>query len=344
MRLQTTAAAAPRQRVLTLGLAALVLVLGAGLIHMMLATFETGRQVTVGSYQSAPVRADIDVVRIQIEHTLVHPIDGVVLNVERMDGHMVGKPGQLISLDDRNSFTVQIDQAVTRLSAQDLSALVNSYLLKQADSPVRHVDVSFDGQQAVIRGTVRKLIPLPFEGRGELSATTDGKLRLHMSEFRVAGVLTEGFLGFFGIKLDDLAQPKHRPSFRVEGDDFITDLNDLFPAPQVYGRLVRVHVEGQNLVQVIGVEQEHHALDAIPKALPSPANYIYFTGGRMKFGRMTMEPVELKLVDSTPQNAFDFSLDHYQAQIESGYVKLMPDLGAVVYAEDWSTLAAQQHK
>jgi len=289
---------------------------------------------------AAPATAPVDQVRVQVEHTLFHPMDNVALDVERLDGRMIGKPGELISLDDHNSFSVQIDHAVTRLNARDLSALINSYLLKQAASPIRHVDVSFDGQQLVMKGKVHKLLTLPFEGRGAISATPEGELRMHMTEFRVAGVLTQGLLNFFGIRLDNVAQPEHKASFRVEGEDFITALNELFPPPRVYGHLTRVHVEGQDLVQEIGVQQEQHAIEAIPKALPEPANYVYFTGGRMRFGRMTMENVDLKMVDQIPQNVFDFSLDHYEDQIQAGYVKVLPDLGVVVYAADWHTLQA----
>ncbi len=300
-----------------------------------------------GARPGAPAPSEAaatDVVQIHVEHTLFHPMDNVVLNVERMNGRMIGKPGRLISLDDRNSFSVQLDQAVTRLSAQDLSALINSYLLKRADSPIRHVDVSFDGQQVVVKGKVRKLLTLPFEGRGTISATPDGELRMHMDEFRVAGVLNRGFLAFLGIRLDDVAQPRHKASFRVEGDDFIIALDELFPPPLVYGKLTGVHVEKQDLVQVIGVEPQQHAIQSIPRVLPDPPNYIYFSGGRMHFGRMTMENVDLKMIDETPGNAFDFSLDHYQQQIQAGYVKVLPSFGLEVYAVDWRTLSARQRK
>ncbi len=279
-----------------------------------------------------------DVVRVQVEHTLFHPIDGVVLQVERMNGRMVGTPGRTVSLDELDSFSVQIDQAVTRLHARDLSSLINSYLLKQADSAIRSVDVHFDGQQVVVRGQVHKLVTLPFEGRGEISATPEGELRMHMAEFRVAGILHRGFLALFGIRLDTVAQPRHKASFRIEGDDIFTSINDLFPPPRVYGRLTRVHVEGQDLVQVIGIpfdpgaptDAAHHPIRTIEKELPDP-NYIYFTGGRMRFGRVTMDNVDLKLVDQTPEDPFDFSLRHYQQQIQEGYVKVTPSQGLVVY-------------
>lgn len=282
-------------------------------------------------------------VHLQVEHSLFHPIDNVTLAVERLNGRMVGKPGELISLDDRKSYVVQIDQGVTRLSAHDMTTLINSYLLQHAESAVRHAEVSFDGQQMVITGQVHKLIDLPFRGRGTITATPQGELRLHIEHFKVAGVLSKGFLELFGIRMETVAQPKHRPSFRVEGDDLITTLTELFPPPLVYGRITRVKVEGQTLVEVIGIAAEHHAVRTIPKLLAEPPNYIYFAGGRMKFGKVMMENVDLKLVSRTPRENFDFSLARYQEQIQGGYVKVMPNLGLVVYAEDFSDLTAKAH-
>jgi hypothetical protein len=332
---------APRTRRILLAVLAVVLVLaGAVSLHLAASSARAGR-----SRATAPPVAPSgpDTVHIEVEHTLFHPMDNVVLQVERLNGRLVATTGQTISLDDKNSFSVQIDQAVTRLSARDLSALINSYLLRQAGSAIRQVDVSFDGQQVVVKGKVHKLLTLPFEGRGTLSTTPDGELRMHMDEFRVAGMLNRKFLAMLGIRLDDVAQPRRKPSFRVEGDDFLTSLNELFPPPRVYGRLTRVHVEQQDLVQVIGVEPPEHAIAKIPKALPEPPNYVYFTGGRMRFGRVTMDNVDLKMVDSTPENPFDFSLDHYQQQIEAGYVKVLPNQGLEVYAGDWNTLAAHKN-
>jgi hypothetical protein len=295
----------------------------------------------------APPTAPANSVHIEVENTLFHPIDGVVLRVQRMNGRMVAPAGQLISLDDRNSFSIEIDQAVTRLSAANISSLLNSYLLRRAHSAIEHVQVSFHGQQVVLKGEVHKFVTLPFEGRGVLTATPEGDLRLHVSEFRVAGVLNEKFLEFLGVRLDNVAKSQASHSYRVEGDDFIAPLSALFPPPLVTGHLTGVHIEKQDMVQVIGVpftdeHPGHEAIKEIPKDLPAPANYIYFLGGRMRFGKMTMDNVDLQLVDRNAHTPFDFSLDHYEQQIQAGYVKVMPSLGLVVYAADYSEV--QQRK
>jgi hypothetical protein len=289
---------------------------------------------------AASVAAAVDSVHVEIEDTLFHPINGVILRVKRMHGRLVGEPGKVISLDDPNSFRVEIDEGVTVLTAANLSALLNSYLLPRAHSPIEHLDVSFDGQQVVVKGRIHELVSLPFEGRGGLTATPDGNLRLHLDEFRVAGVLSKHLLETLGIRLDSVARSQVNRSYRVDGDDFIAPLVALFPPPLVSGHLTGVHIEGQNMVQVLGVpfpdeQPGREAVAEIPKGLNAPANYIYFQGGRMKFGKVTMEDVDLKLVDLKPGNPFDFSLHHYQEQIQAGYVKVMPTLGLVVYTADY---------
>jgi hypothetical protein len=161
---------------------------------------------------------------------------------------------------------------------------------------------------------------------------------MHMSEFRVAGIVDKSFLAFFGIHLATVAAPHRASSFRVEGDDLILSLTNLFPSPRIYGHLTRVHVENQDLVQTIGIAPVPHAVQQIPKALADPPNYVYFTGGRMRFGKVTMENVDLKLVNLAPRHDFDFSLKHYQQQIQAGYVKVTPAQGLIVYAENYSDL------
>lgn len=58
----------------------------------------------------------------------------------------------------------------------------------------------------------------------------------------------------------------------------------------------------------------------------------------MKFGKLTMDDVDLELVDKDPSNPFDFSLDHYQQQLEAGYSKSLPNMGLVVYMPDYSAV------
>ena len=276
-------------------------------------------------------------VRIQVENAQFHVLDDVLLAVKRMDGWMVPRPGQTVSLDSKNSFTLHILSGETYLKANDLTALLNEYLLPHAKTPIRDVQVSFDGQTLVVKGTLHKVIDVPFDGKGSVSTNGDSGIRVHFTELRVAGVLKKGLLDFLGLKLAKVAQPQKQSRFYMEGDDVILPVTALFPPPRVAGKLTSVRIEGDALVQEFGA--------ANTKLAPPPTqaqNYIYFRGGKMKFGKLTMDDVDLELIDTDPSDAFDFSLTHYQQQLDGGYSKSLPDLGLVVYMPDYASLGEKK--
>jgi hypothetical protein len=273
-------------------------------------------------------------VRMQVQNGLFHVMDNVVLHVTRLDAWMVPLPGQMVTLDKKNSFVVQIQSGETRLSAEDMTALANEYLLPHAKTPIKNLTIRFDGGFLEAKGELHKGLDVPFEGKATVSLSNDGAIRLHFTDLKVAGVLKKGFLDFLGIELAKVAQPKRQSRFYMEGDDILMPITALFPPPRIAGKLTAVRIEGNDLIQVFGTPGS-----AAPKPPDAAKNYIYFHGGRMKFGKLTMDDVDLELVDKDPSNDFDFSLDHYQLQLEAGYSKSQADLGLVVYMPDYSAVA-----
>jgi hypothetical protein len=275
---------------------------------------------------------------MEVQNGLFHVLDNVMLTVTRLDAWMVPKPGQMVVLDKKTSFVLQIVSGETRLKAPDLTALLNEYLMPHAKAPIRNITVSFDGDKVMVKGQLHKGIDVPFEGKAAVAIADDSDVRLHFTELKVAGILKKGFLDALGIKLSSVAQPGKQSRFHMEGDDIILPIAALFPPPRIAGKLTSVRIDGDALVQVFG------PADATLRQPPEPAkNYIYFQGGRMKFGKLTMEDVDLELVDKEESNLFDFSLDHYYQQLEAGYSKLTANQGLVAYVVDYSTLAPKPH-
>jgi outer membrane protein OmpA-like peptidoglycan-associated protein len=62
---------------------------------------------------------------------------------------------------------------------------------------------------------------------------------------------------------------------------------------------------------------------------------MYYRGGTLRFGKLTMNDADLKIIDADPKNPFDFSLDHYNAQLVAGTSKNTPNFGLVVYMPDY---------
>jgi hypothetical protein len=273
-------------------------------------------------------------VRLQVQNGLFHVMNDVMLTVPRLDAWMIPRPGETVSLDSKNSFIVQINSGETYLKARDLTALLNEYLLPHAGTSIKNITVTFVGNQIAVKGDLQKLVEIPFEGKGVVSVADDSDIRVHFTDLTAAGVLGKGFLDFFGVKLSTVAQPEKQSRFHMEGDDIILPITALFPPPRIAGKLTAVSIDGDGLVQVFGPPNA-----TIPKPPTAAPNFIYFRGGRMKFGKLTMDDVDLQLVDKDPSNAFDFSLDHYAEQLDAGYSRSLPNLGLVVYMPDYSTVA-----
>jgi hypothetical protein len=214
-------------------------------------------------------------VYVEGQNLSFHVIDDVQLTAIRMNGFLVPRAGKIASLDDRRSFTLQIRNAETRISAKDVSSLLNRYILPHAQTAIHDVDVTFDGQTLLVKGSLKKGLSVPFEGKGVMSVTPEGDLRVHFTDFKAAGILKKGLLEALGLKLSSVATPKHQPSFQINDNDVIVSVMRLFPPPHVAGKLVSVRVEGDSLIQTFG-RSEGPWKTPLVKA----ANYIYFRGGK----------------------------------------------------------------
>ena len=112
----------------------------------------------------------------------------------------------------------------------------------------------------------------------------------------------------------------------------------ILPPPQIRGHLSHVAIVGDRLVQ------KFSSTGASPKALPprpdaASRNYIYFSGSVITFGRLTMKPADLQLIDSDPKDPFDFFPSKYQGQLVAGYSKNTPSGALRTYMPDYGDLA-----
>jgi hypothetical protein len=109
----------------------------------------------------------------------------------------------------------------------------------------------------------------------------------------------------------------------------------------VQGRVVAVEVSDTELVQVFGTRPESAPH---PRAPPEPKapNYMFFQGGVLRFGKLTMTDTDLLIVDAEPKDRFDFFLDHYNEQLVAGYSRNTPDHGLIVTMPDYATLKSDR--
>ena len=63
-----------------------------------------------------------------------------------------------------------------------------------------------------------------------------------------------------------------------------------------------------------------------------------YRGGRLRFGKLTMNDTDMQLIDMNPQDPFDFYLEHYKEQLVAGYTKTTPAFGLRVFMPDYDKL------
>jgi hypothetical protein len=220
-----------------------------------------------------------------------------------------------------------------------LTQLMNRHVFAYKGAPLSSISVrtTADGrleQKALLHKGVR----VPVTLTASVTATPDGKLRLHVESEKTLGIGATGLLHFFGFKLQSLVHLDPDRGVAIAGDDIDLDLAKVLPPPQIIGRLTRVSIDGDRLHQVIGAAET----GTIAPKDSSARNYIYFSGSTLRFGKLTMTDTDLQLIDAEPADAFDFFPARYQAQLQAGYSKNTPNGGLRTYMPDYSKVAHQR--
>ncbi len=276
-------------------------------------------------------------VRMQAENVAFQVIDGVRISVKSVDGLMVPThANRAVSLEVPNSMRVQVLSAQTSISAEALTRLLNNYTLPHAQSSVRDLKVNFEDGRLRIEGKVKKVIEIPFSADATVDLTRAGDLRIHVTNFTAAGFMHKKLLDWLGIHVASVARPGRSHSFQVVNDDMIFPMHTLFPPPHFIGRLRAVKIEGDQFVQIFGDPKPF-----APAPLPSE-HYIYFRGGVMQCGRMTMQAVDLELVNKDEGEPLIFSMEHTFEQILPGQLKVTPTHGMVAYIASYPDAMAAE--
>ena len=236
-------------------------------------------------------------------------------------------------LDDKHSYLVTIDSAEIAIDMASLNALMTR-TLSHDRSNVEKVRISTDNEHRLRQqGVLDKGIHVPFDVKGGVAATADGRIRVHADKVRGFGVPVNPLMKLFGIEMDDMLKVKPGHGVAVEDNDLILDPELLVPPPLIRGKVSAVRVTDGALVQTFG-SGERRRLS--PPAV-SP-NYIYWRGNELQFGKLTMTDTDLELVDEDPSDPFDFSIDHWNDQLVAGYSRNTPSHGLKAHMPDYNDL------
>jgi hypothetical protein len=276
---------------------------------------------------------------IDMRNVALHVADGVILDVRTLDGEFIShsKVDPPI-FDDPSSYTMRLRAADLAMDGPSLTNLLQQGLATKK-APLHDVRVTIENGELHASGKLQKGLLVPFSMTATVSAAPDGSMRLHATKLKAVGVPVKGLLDLLGLDVGDLMKMPPGSGIRADGDDLLMDTAAMLPPPRTEGRLQRVTVTGNRLsMHMTGAGAPPPRPATLP--LPSARNYLYFYGGSVRFGKLTMSDADMQLIDADPSTPFDFFPARYEDQLVAGYQRNTRRKGLQVFMPDYSRVRA----
>jgi hypothetical protein len=274
---------------------------------------------------------------VEMRNVSLRIADDIVLQVHALDGEFVSRlRARPPIFDDPNSYTLRLKSAEIAMDGASLTNMLRDAMTAHP-TQLRDVKIAIEGDHLHTSGKIQKGAPVPFTMEAAVSVTADGWMRLHATKLNAVGVPVKGILDLFGLKMDDLMKLPAGAGMKVDGDDLLIDAASLMPPPKTEGRLQSVSIAGSHLtMHMVGAGEPTGRPTTLP--LPGAKNYIYFYGGTIRFGKLTMTNADMQLIDADPRDPFDFSPPHYEKQLIAGYSRNTARKGLQVYMPDYGDI------
>jgi hypothetical protein len=291
-----------------------------------------GLTPSVAMRPPASVKAGGSATNVYAHNLRLHKGERFRIYVRWFRGQMVGaRRGVVPSFDDQDSFYLNVKSGVIRANIGDIGNLMNDSAAS-AHSPLKDMTLSGDGDLIHLRGTLHKVIPIPVELVGQISAAPNNVIHVHVTKLNVLKIPFKGLLGFFHVHLSDLFDPHGVAGITVNGNDIYLDTVKLLPPPHIRGDMTSVRVVNPDLETVFGNAQGEVT------RMEQWRNFLRLRGGTIDFGKLTMHQVDIVMVDISNDAWFDLDLAHYQEQMVYGYTHITPQAGLQIFMPDIDTL------
>jgi hypothetical protein len=251
-------------------------------------------------------------VGFEMRDVRLHSSADIVILVKQLRGHLVSRTHQMPFFDDQRSFYIAVDDAELSIDASSLTALVNR-VFDYDGSPLSDLHVAIHDDRLEQKGTLHKGLSVPFSVRASVSSR-DGQILLRPEKVSIAGIPASKMLHAFGLELDEVLKVRTGRGVSIRGDDLLLDPSQVIPIPEVRGKVVEARIVKDQLCLTFGgkpAAAAHRQTEA--------RHYVWFRGGQIRFGRMTMTDADLQLIDADPRDPFDFWPERYQQQLVAGY-------------------------
>ena len=277
---------------------------------------------------------------IEMRNVLLHIDDRGVIRIERLRGQIItdGKPAVL---DDATSFGIRVTRGTTRLTGDDLASLLNSVVFAYDGAPLKKLRARMEGNAVVLSGTLRKGVNLPFSITATPTLEPDGRVRMHPTRTRILGINGAALMKALGLQLDDLIDLGKSRGAVADGNDILLEPTKILPPPLIEARLESIGVVNDELVQTFVTTPLDSIFERYVRPDSTQPNYVYFRGGRLRFGKLEMIDTDLHIVDADPLDPFDLYLAKYNRQLVAGVSRNLETYGLRVVMPDFADLGAR---
>ena len=278
---------------------------------------------------------------MEMRNVDLHIDERQVMHMRVMRGQVIPTtPGATAFLDDPKSFHVRVTNGEVALSGDAVGALLNEIAFNYAGAPIRHLRVRIEKGQLVQKGTLHKGVDIPFEMWAKPVLQSDGKLRLHPDKLRIFSVNGLELMHALGLHMEKLMDLRKARGVTVKGDDLFVDPLALIPPPTVEGRLIAVRIEDSLLVQTFARTPDDTVFGTYVRPDSSSHNFVYFRGGQLRFGKLTMQDTDLLIKDDDERDPLDLYLAQYNKQLAAGHTKNLLNFGLRTWLVDYHRLAS----
>jgi hypothetical protein len=272
-------------------------------------------------------------VRVAMKNIVYHFNDNIAVHIVSLQGILIPtRPPEIVVFDDKTSFLLNLTYAEIAMSCDSLAQALNERVFAAADAPIKNLSIQSRGSNLIVKGRLHHKGNVAFETLGILSATADGRVRLHAEKVKAAHLPVKGLMDLLGIEFADVINARKVQGVAFEKDDLLLDPAKILPPPRIEGKVTAVRIQGNEIVQIFGTEPPVNFAGAIR------GNYMAYRDNELRFGKLTMHDTDIVLIDMDPQDPFDFYLDHYKDQLVAGYSKTTPSSGLRVYMRDYNKL------
>lgn len=277
---------------------------------------------------------------IEMRNVLLHIDDRGVIRIERLRGQVLTDSGTPAILDDARSFAIRVTRGTTRMNGDDLASLLNSVVFAYEGAPLKKLKARMEGSAVVLSGTLRKGVNLPFSITATPTLEPDGRVRMHPTRTRILGINGAALMKALGLQLDDLLDLKRSRGATVDGNDILLDPTQILPPPRIEARLESIRVVGDELVQTFVTTPLDSIFERYVRPDSAQPNFVYFRGGRLRFGKLEMIDTDLHIVDGDQSDPFDLYLAEYNRQLVGGTSRNLETYGLRVEMPDYADLVA----